>query len=128
MSSDPQIEEIFKSLETLSPITQDRIMKQFIERHKEANKAISKEVSKEALDPPTYAEVVSGARIPRSITPDSTKATSKHILNSPETPYHGGSRKVLRNYNLKLILFRYLELRGKRNLILSILYLMKKME
>jgi hypothetical protein len=94
MSLDPQIEEIFKSLEILSPITQDHIIKQFIEKHKEANKDISKEVSKEALGPLTYAEVVSGARIPRSITPDSIKTTSKYILNSTETPYHRDSRKV----------------------------------
>jgi hypothetical protein len=77
-------------------------MKQFIERHKEANKEVNKEVSKQVSKqviegkPPTYAEVVSGARIPRPVTPDGTKNTSKHVLNSPQTPYYGGSRKVWR--------------------------------
>jgi hypothetical protein len=123
MSSDPQIDEILKSLQALSPLEREIIMKQLIDGRKEVNKEVSKEVIEER--PPTYADIVSGVRIPRPVTPADTKNTSKHILNSPQTPYQGGSRKVWNIY-IKLILFRSLELRKGWNLKSSILYLMKK--
>ena len=66
-------------------------MKQLIDGRKEVNKEVSKEVIEK---PSTYADVVSGARIPRSITPDNIKNISKYILNSPQIPFQGDSRKV----------------------------------
>jgi hypothetical protein len=55
MSSDPRIDEILKSLQVLSPLEQENIMKQLIDGRKEVNKEVSKEVSKEVIEerPPT---------------------------------------------------------------------------
>jgi hypothetical protein len=72
---------MYESIQTLSPVEQKKILKGIQERVEGG---------------PSYAEVASGSKSPRSVTPEphETLATLKRELNSPATPHKGGSKKV----------------------------------
>jgi hypothetical protein len=72
-------ENIYESLQNLDSVEQNRVLKEIQDILK-----------------PTYAEVVAGAKVSRPSTPEPKSNLSylKRELNSPESPYKGGSKKV----------------------------------
>jgi len=102
--SGSKIENVLNSLQTLTPVEQEKILKRYLNDKKTENtldnqkfeSTFDSKTIKSTEHKPTYAEVVAG-KVFRSLTPEpreSQTTMSKHGLNSPETPYKGGSRKV----------------------------------
>jgi hypothetical protein len=78
------VDQIYESLRTLSSAEQDQVLKD-----------VADKIKRESVKQPTYAEVVAGVKVPRASTPEPKEvAHMKRELNSPESPYKGGSRKV----------------------------------